>query len=139
LTAPRSILVVDDQSEILDLTRMVLTDEGYSVTTAGGGSEALRIARGRRFDLALLDINMPGMDGWETLKLFKADEELSGVPVVMFSVKSEVRDKVYGLQRGALDYITKPFGVEELILRVRRILITLDEGGGKDTSASSAP
>ena len=138
MTESRRILVVDDQSEILDLARMVLADAGYSVATATGGLEALSVARGRRFDLALLDINMPGVDGWETLKLFKADEELCGIPVVMFSVKAEVRDRVYGLQRGALDYITKPFGVEELVHRVRRILTTLDEGGGKNSSASGA-
>jgi DNA-binding response OmpR family regulator len=70
----------------------------------------------------LLDINMPEMDGWETLRLIKADDATRHLPVVMFSVKGEVRDKVHGLQEGAVDYLTKPFEVDDLLKRVRRVL-----------------
>jgi len=122
VTARPRILVVDDQTEILDLTRIVLTGAGYEVTTARTGEEALRHARSTSFDVALLDINMPGMDGWETLRLLKADEEIADLPVVMFSVKSEVRDKVFGLQEGAEDYISKPFEVDDLVERIARVL-----------------
>jgi DNA-binding response OmpR family regulator len=118
----RSILVVDDQKEILDLTRKILENAEYSVVTASSGEEALRTVRKGAFDLVLLDINMPGMNGWETLRLLKADELLTLLPVVMFSVKSEVRDRVQGLQEGAVDYIPKPFREDDLLNRVRRVL-----------------
>ncbi len=121
MTRPR-ILVVDDQAEIRDMTVLVLGEAGYRVLAAASGVEALRAARREPFDLVLLDINMPGMDGWETLRLMRADDALTGTPVVMFSVKSEVRDKVHGMQEGAVDYITKPFGVDELVERVRKVL-----------------
>ncbi|MHC4991169.1 MAG: response regulator transcription factor, partial [Planctomycetota bacterium] len=117
--------VVDDQLDIRDLTAEVLAGDGYAVTTAGSGSEALRLLGSERFDLVLLDVNMPEMDGWQTLRLIRADDLLGGLPVVMFTVKGEFRDKVQGLQEGALDYITKPFVVDALLARIRRIF----EGG----------
>lgn len=116
------ILVVDDQQEILDLTETVLSGGGYSISTASSGDEALgRLAR-EPFDLVLLDINMPEMDGWETLRLLRADEQLVDLAVVMFSVKGDVSDKVHSLQEGASGYITKPFVVDELVARVKRVL-----------------
>lgn len=120
--SPPRILVVDDQEEIREMTSLILTGAGYDVTAAGGGEEALRLARRAPFDLVLLDINMPGMGGWETLRLLRADEELEGLAVAMFSVKGEVRDKTVGLQYGATDYITKPFAVDDLVARVARLL-----------------
>lgn len=124
----RRILVVDDQRDILDLTSTVLGGAGYEVRTCRSGSAALERVAGEAFDLVLLDINMPGMDGWETLRLLRADPERGGLPVVMFSVKGQFRDKVLGMQEGALDYITKPFVVDELIARVERIFANLDRG-----------
>ena len=121
---PRRILVVDDQPEILDLTALVLAEAGYEVSRAASGIEALDHLASRPCDLVLLDINMPGMDGWETLRLIRADEALAELPVVMFSVKNELRDRVFGLQEGALDYVTKPFEVDQLLYRVRRALAT---------------
>jgi len=118
----RRVLVVDDQEDIREMARLVLTGAGYEVVTAASGREGLRRAREARFDLVLLDINMPELDGWATLRLLRADEEHDELPVAMFSVKSEVRDKVAGLKDGAIDYITKPFGVDELVLRVSRII-----------------
>ena len=115
------ILVVDDQQDILDLAATVLSGAGYAVSTADSGISALDRVAEEPFDLLLLDINMPGMDGWETLRLIRADDRLDSLPVVMFSIKGEVRDKVHGMQGGALDYITKPFEVDELLERVRRI------------------
>jgi len=122
MSRPQRVLVVDDQGDIRDMARLVLTGAGYDVVTASSGREALALARASSFDLVLLDINMPELDGWATLRLLRADEALDGLPVAMFSVKSEVRDKVAGLKDGAIDYITKPFGVDELALRVSRIL-----------------
>ena len=116
------ILVVDDQQEILDLTETVLSGGGYSISTASSGDEALGQLAREPFDLVLLDINMPDMDGWETLRLLRADEQLADLAVVMFSVKGEVSDKVHSLQEGASGYITKPFVVDELVARVKRVL-----------------
>ena len=119
---PRRILVVDDDTDIQELTRAVLGGSGYEVAMLSSGREALQAVRSERFDLVLLDINMPEMDGWETLRLLKADAAFRDLPVVMFSVKGEVRDKVHGMQEGAADFITKPFVVDELLARVRRVL-----------------
>jgi two-component system alkaline phosphatase synthesis response regulator PhoP len=83
----------------------------------------------------LLDINMPELDGWATLRLLRADETHDGLPVAMFSVKSEVRDKVAGLKDGAIDYITKPFGVDELVSRVSRILATASGASAVPTAS----
>jgi len=122
MSEARRVLVVDDQEDIREMARLVLTGAGYEVATVSSGREALRMARESKFDLVLLDINMPEMDGWATLRLLRADEAHDDLPVAMFSVKSEVRDKVAGLKDGAIDYITKPFGVDELASRVSRIL-----------------
>jgi DNA-binding response OmpR family regulator len=121
-TSPSRILVVDDDHGIQDVTRTVLGSAGYDVQAVSSGREALDLAGEERFDLILLDINMPGMDGWETLRLLRADDALDDVPVVMFSIKGEVQDKVLGLQEGASDYITKPFVVDALLERVGRVL-----------------
>jgi DNA-binding response OmpR family regulator len=126
VTVRARILVVDDDPSIVDVATTVLGSASYDVAAARTGADALRLARIERFDLVLLDINMPGMDGWETLRLIKADEAIRDLPVVMFSVKGEVRDKVHGMQEGAVDYVTKPFEVDELLSRVGRVL---GEGG----------
>jgi two-component system response regulator ResD len=127
------ILVVDDDHGVQDVTRVVLSGAGYEVQAVSSGFEALDLAGEQSFDLILLDINMPGMDGWETLRLLRADEAMNRVPVVMFSIKGEVQDKVQGLQEGASDYITKPFVVDTLIERVQRVL---DEWNGAETPGS---
>ena len=133
--APR-VLVVDDQEDIREMARLVLTGAGYEVATACSGREALRLARQRPFDLMLLDINMPELDGWATLRLLRADETHDDLKVAMFSVKSEVRDKVAGLKDGAIDYLTKPFGVDELVTRVARILSVAQGGASAVPTAS---
>ena len=122
----RTIMVVDDDDEIVDLTRMVLEGGGYQVIPAHSGAGALRALEQSHPDLILLDVNMPGMDGWQVLRVLKVDERTTGIPVAMFSVKMEVRDRLHGLQEGAYDYITKPFSHDELLTRVRRIFDTLD-------------
>jgi CheY-like chemotaxis protein len=125
------VLVVDDQEEILDLTVLVLDGAGYRTVTANSGLAALRRLAEERFDLVLLDINMPEMDGWETLRLLRADEHLANLPVVMFSVKGEVMDQVHSLQEGATGYITKPFVVDDLVVQVKRVLDAAHGGGSR--------
>ena len=123
---PRTILVVDDDAEIRDLAELVLRGGGYAVRKACSGWDALEEVRRERPDLVLLDVNMPGMDGWELLRLLKADDLGRNLPIVMFTVKMEFRDKVHALQDGAYDYITKPFSYEELLGRIERIFQSLE-------------
>jgi len=136
MSDPRRVLVVDDQEDIREMARLVLIGAGYEVVTASSGREALTLVRAVSFDLMLLDINMPELDGWATLRLLRADEAHDALPVAMFSVKSEVRDKVAGLKDGAIDYITKPFGVDELASRVSRILAAAAGGASAVPTAS---
>jgi DNA-binding response OmpR family regulator len=128
----RRVLVVDDQQEIVELTASILRSDGLRVDTAYSGSAGLDLVFRERYDLVLLDINMPRMDGWETLRLIRADDDLQTLPVVMFSIKGEVRDKVHAMQMGATDYITKPFQVDDLVQRVRRVLDSAGGGGTTD-------
>ena len=113
--------MVDDQRDILDLAAAILSGAGYAVSTASTGIGALDLLAEEEFDLVLLDINMPEMDGWQTLRLIRAERSMDSLPVVMFSIKGEVRDKVHSMQEGALDYIEKPFAVDDLLQRVERL------------------
>ncbi len=130
MTEGQRILVVDDQQDIRDMTALVLSGAGYRVDTVDSGESALSTLEQDRFDLVLLDINMPEMDGWETLRLIRCDEELTGLPVVMFSVKGEIRDKIESLQEGAVDFVTKPFIVDDLIERVGKVLAGVGNPAG---------
>lgn len=115
----RAILVVDDEPRMARFVRMNLELEGYRVLTASSGIEALQRVREELPDLILLDIMMPDMDGYETLQRIR---EVSGVPVIMLTVKAEEEDKVHGLELGADDYVTKPFSPRELVSRVKAAL-----------------
>ena len=129
---PQTVMVVDDDRDILELARLVLEGGGFRVVEAPSGAEALRLLGEQRPDLILLDINMPGMDGWQVLRIIKIDDRTSSIPVALFSIKSQLRDRVQGLQGGACDYIAKPFACDELLGRVRHIL---DSVAGGEVSA----
>jgi len=118
----KRILVVDDEEDILELVRFNLVKEGYQVTGALTGEEALRKARSEPFDLIVLDLMLPGIDGLEVAKKLKAHEKARQIPIVMLSAKGEEADIVTGLELGADDYITKPFSPRVLIARVRTVL-----------------
>lgn len=113
------ILAVDDEEKILRFVRINLELEGFRVISANSGLEALQRIRTASPDLVLLDVMMPEMDGFETLRLLR---EFSDVPVIMLTVRSDEEDIVRGLELGADDYITKPFGVRELTSRIRAVL-----------------
>jgi DNA-binding response OmpR family regulator len=129
VSAPE-ILIVDDDPEIVEMTGLLLRRAGYRVRTAHEGDGALAGVRAGAPDLVLLDINMPGMNGWEVLRLLKEDELTREIPVIMFSVNYEIREKLHALQQGAVDYVTKPFDTEGLLRRV---------GGIAGVPATGAP
>jgi DNA-binding response OmpR family regulator len=128
----KKILVVDDEDDILHFLDLVLSEKGYRVETAANGHEALTRAQLEPPDLVLLDIMMPQMDGWEVLKLLRVDEATAQVPVAMLSARTEARDRVQGLQEGAIDYICKPFSLSELIGKIEAIFGQLAGRGATD-------
>jgi DNA-binding response OmpR family regulator len=119
----KRVLVVDDEPRMIGFIRMNLELEGYQVLEAHNGIEALEIIRTQLPDLVLLDVMMPEPDGFETLRMLR---EFSTIPVIMLTAKGEEDDKVYGLELGADDYVTKPFGSRELSSRVRAVLRRAD-------------
>jgi DNA-binding response OmpR family regulator len=115
----KTILVVDDKSSVRTLLRDYLTAEGFRVVAAGNGREALFVARQEKPDLILLDIMMPEMGGYDFLRLYRKERN---TPVILLTAKVEESDKVVGLELGADDYVTKPFGMRELAARIRAVL-----------------
>ncbi len=115
-----SILLVEDEEHLQDALKLNLELEGYEVTTAGDGSSALKAVENEYFDLIIMDVMMPEMDGisaTESIRLRKND-----VPILMLSAKNSSSDRVLGLKKGADDYLTKPFNLEELLLRVEKLI-----------------
>jgi two-component system, OmpR family, KDP operon response regulator KdpE len=110
------ILIVDDEPQIRRVLRTTLTSQGYTVAEARTGDEALEHIRSERPDLILLDVNMPGISGLETCREIRAS---SDIPIIMLTVRGTEKDKVQALDAGADDYVTKPFGSEELMARIR--------------------
>ena len=113
------ILVVDDNANICDLLRMYLEKEDFAVSQAHNGLDALKIFEEENPDLLLLDIMLPGLDGWQVCREIR---KTSDVPIIMVTAKDETFDKVLGLELGADDYITKPFDTKEVIARVKAVL-----------------
>ncbi|HWE52680.1 MAG TPA: response regulator transcription factor, partial [Bryobacteraceae bacterium] len=110
------ILVVDDEPQLRRAMKATLTDLGYTVMEARSGEEALNSLRRDPVDLILLDLNMPGIGGLETCRAIR---ETSDTPIIVLSVRNTERDKVQALDAGADDYVTKPFGIQELLARIR--------------------
>jgi two-component system phosphate regulon response regulator PhoB len=120
--AKERILVVDDEEDILELVRYNLTREGYQVNGAASGEAALKKARSEKFDLIVLDLMLPGIDGLEVAKQLKNQTATKSIPIIMLTAKGEEADIVTGLEIGADDYVTKPFSPRVLIARVRTVL-----------------
>ncbi len=120
--AREKILVVDDEEDILELLEYNLSRDGFTVVRAASGEQALASARESPPDLVLLDLMLPGINGLDLCKRFRADERLAAVPIIIVSAKGEEADVVAGLELGADDYVTKPFSVRTLLARVRAVL-----------------
>lgn len=118
----KKVLIVDDEEHIRELIKFNLKKEGYDIEVAINGVEALNIIREIKFDLILLDLMLPEIDGLEICKEIRRNEETSDIPVMMITAKGEEFDKVLGLELGADDYITKPFSIRELMARVKALL-----------------
>jgi len=116
------ILAVDDEEDILKLVEYNLTRDGYRVTGVASGEEAVKAAAASRPDLVLLDLMLPGMDGFAVCRTLKTDARTAAVPVVILSARGEETDVVAGLELGAEDYVTKPFSPRVLVARVRAVL-----------------
>jgi two-component system, OmpR family, KDP operon response regulator KdpE len=114
-----NILVVDDEPQIRRVMRSTLTSHGYVILEAKTGEEAIEVARKEKPDLILLDVNMPGIGGIEAAREIR---EMSAAPIIMLTVRNAERDKVLALDAGADDYVVKPFGIEELLARIRAAL-----------------
>ena len=114
-----SVLIVEDDRNIAELLQMYLEKEGYAVTVAGDGGQGLAKFRAIKPDLVLLDVMMPGMDGWAVCKAIRAESQ---VPIIMLTAKSQTDDKVQGLRAGADDYVTKPFEMKEGLARIEAVL-----------------
>jgi DNA-binding response OmpR family regulator len=120
--AQHKILIVEDEPDIREVMEFNLAREGFAVTTAGDGAEGFHLARETRFDLVLLDLMLPEMDGLEICRRLRESEEGRNVSIIMVSAKGEESDVVLGLGLGADDYVTKPFSPRELVARVRAVL-----------------
>ena len=117
----RAALVVEDERHIRELVALHLGLDGWTVTEAADGQEALRLARAAAFDLVILDLMLPGLDGMTVLRALRREAATRDVPVLLLTARRDESDKVLGLESGADDYLTKPFGVRELVARARAL------------------
>lgn len=125
------ILLIEDEEKLARFVEMELRHEGYEVEKAGDGRTGLVMLESERYDLLLLDVMLPGLNGMEVLRRLRRS---SAVPVIMLTARDAVIDKVAGLDSGADDYITKPFAIEELLARIRTALRKRSGGGTADSA-----
>jgi DNA-binding response OmpR family regulator len=125
----KTILVVDDKASVRDLVRDYLREQGYRVVVAADGRQALLVARQEEPDLVLLDIMMPEMDGYAFMREYA---KVRDTPIILLTAKVDEADKVLGLELGADDYITKPFGMRELTARIRAVLRRMEKAESPD-------
>lgn len=119
----RQVIYIEDEQEMIDLVRLILSRKGIEVTGANGGREGLDLVRRSPPDLILLDLMMPDMDGWDVYQQIKADEATAGIPVIVITAKAQSIDKVLGLHIAKVDdYISKPFSPQELVASVDAVL-----------------
>jgi len=116
------ILIADDDDDVRELVRMNLRRAGYDTEEAADGLTALRMVRNRKPDAIMLDIMMPGRDGLRVCEELRNDDALRGIPIIMLTAKGMMEDRIAGLEKGADDYVSKPFSPKELVLRLQALL-----------------
>jgi two-component system phosphate regulon response regulator PhoB len=117
-----TVLVVEDEADVVDLLRYHLKRAGYRVIEANSGHAGLEAARSQRPHAVILDIMLPGMTGLEVCRALKSDRETASIPIVMLTARSEVKDRIKGLEGGADDYVVKPFSPKEIVLRIQGLI-----------------
>jgi phosphate regulon transcriptional regulator PhoB len=130
--AMKKILVVDDEPDLVELVSYNLKKEGFTVSAASDGEDALEKARGGGYDLIILDLMLPGIQGVELCRMLRGNPKTEAVPIIMLTAKGEVADKIRGLETGADDYMTKPFSPKELMARVNTVLRRIDARAAKE-------
>ncbi len=123
----KKILIVDDEKELRHMIKAYLEQEGYQTEIAGNGREALFVARQQKPDLIILDLMMPQMGGYDFIQTYSREAD---TPIIILTAKVNEMDKVLGLELGADDYVTKPFGMRELVARIRAVLRRTEKAGG---------
>jgi DNA-binding response OmpR family regulator len=121
-------LVVDDEAPIRLLCRVNLEAEGIDVVEAPDGARGLELARAEKPDVILLDVMMPGLDGWNVAEQLLGDEQTGAIPIIFLTARADLRDRVRGLDAGGLDYVTKPFNPVELATLVREVVDAVARG-----------
>lgn len=122
MDVPKHILIVDDEADLVELVSYNLNKEGFTVDSASDGEAALSKFRKGKYDLVVLDLMLPGIQGIELCRILRNDPNTAGLPVIMLTAKGEEVDKIVGLEMGADDYVTKPFSPRELVARVKAVL-----------------
>ncbi len=122
MNSPKHILVVDDEADLVELVSYNLRKDGFIVDSASDGETALTKVRKGKYDLAILDLMLPGIQGMELCRILRNDSKTARLPIIMLTAKGEEVDRILGLEMGADDYMTKPFSPRELIARVNAVL-----------------
>jgi phosphate regulon transcriptional regulator PhoB len=122
MDAPKHILVIEDEADLVELISYNLKKEGFNVDSAMDGETALSKIKKGRYDLVVLDLMLPGIQGMELCRILRSDPKTETLPIIMLTAKGEEVDKILGLEMGADDYITKPFSPRELVARVKAVL-----------------
>ena len=132
IMSAKKILVVDDEPDLVELVSYNLKKEGFKVSISPDGEDALEKIRKGAFDLVILDLMLPGIQGVELCRMLRSNPKTESIPIIMLTARGEVSDKIRGLETGADDYMTKPFSPKELLARVKAILRRTTEGAVKD-------
>jgi two-component system phosphate regulon response regulator PhoB len=133
------ILVADDEDDVRELVGMNLRRAGFETLEASDGLETLRTTRQRRPDAIVLDVMMPGRDGFKVCEEIRKDDALKAIPIIMLTAKGMAEDRIAGLEKGADDYVSKPFSPKELVLRVQAVLRRVASGGSSATELVVGP
>ena len=116
------VLVVDDEPEMLEILKLMLKDSGIHVDTCESGYDAVKKTGEKKYDLILLDIRMPGLDGWGTLKKLKEENRLKDTKIIILTIEKGPGEEIIGFQADVEDYITKPFDFQDLMKRIKSVL-----------------
>jgi two-component system alkaline phosphatase synthesis response regulator PhoP len=129
---PKKIFIIEDEEDIRDLLELYLKREGYGVQSAQDGEAGLQRIAKERFDLILLDLMLPQMDGLEVCRVLKSQPQTADLPLIMLTAKAEESDRIVGLELGADDYITKPFSPREVVARVKALFRRMEKSKAKE-------